>query len=182
MSKLEKIVEEPVAPPESEEAAAQPKISGIVFRPIDAEKAMQLLDHLNDLGIEEPVALSEAEAQQPIHLKASGLSIRPINVEAALRALDSLCEGDPEEQRETFEYLKRALNETRAANGERLLFPDEDVSGIVLPPFNPAGAIAVLQSFYDGDPEEQRETFEYLKQALNEDRAAGGERLLFPDE
>ncbi len=180
MSKLDKIVEEAVASPEPEEGPApQPKISGIVFRPIDAEKAMQLLDHLNDLGIEEPVALSEAEAQQP---RASGLIIRPINVEAALRALDSLCEGDPEEQRETFEYLKRALNETRAANSERLLFPDENASGIVLPPFNPAGAIAVLQSFYEGDPEEQRETFEYLKQALNEDRAAGGERLLFPDE
>jgi len=54
--------------------------------------------------------------------------------------------------------------------------------GAPLPPFDPEGAIAVLESFYEGDPEEQRETFEYLKRALNEDRAASGERLLFPDE
>jgi hypothetical protein len=54
--------------------------------------------------------------------------------------------------------------------------------GAPLPPFDPEGAIAVLKSFYEGDAEEQRETFEYLKRALNETRAAGGERLLFPDE
>ena len=54
--------------------------------------------------------------------------------------------------------------------------------GAPLPPFDPEAAIAVLQSFYEGDAEEQRETFEYLKRALNEDRASGGERLLFPDE
>lgn len=58
----------------------------------------------------------------------------------------------------------------------------QNVSGIVLPPFDPERAIAVLESFYEGDAEEQRETFEHLKQALNEERAAGGERLLFSDE
>ena len=52
----------------------------------------------------------------------------------------------------------------------------------MLPPFDPEKAIAVLQSFYEGDPEEQRETFEHLKKALNEERAAGGERLLFVDD
>lgn len=55
-------------------------------------------------------------------------------------------------------------------------------SGIVLPPFDPEAAIAALESFYEGDPEEQRETFEYLKKALNEERAASGERLLFVDD
>jgi hypothetical protein len=54
--------------------------------------------------------------------------------------------------------------------------------GAPLPPFDPEGAIAFLRSLYEGDPEEQRETFEYLKRALNETRAANGERLLFPDE
>ncbi|MDX2042009.1 MAG: hypothetical protein SF097_12205 [Acidobacteriota bacterium] len=58
----------------------------------------------------------------------------------------------------------------------------QNYSGIVLPPFDPEKAIAVLQSFYEGDPEEQRETFEHLKKALNEERAAGGERLLFVDD
>lgn len=57
----------------------------------------------------------------------------------------------------------------------------QNYSGIVLPPFDPEKAIAALQSFYEGDPEEQRETFEHLKKALNEERAAGGERLLFFD-
>jgi hypothetical protein len=32
-------------------------------------------------------------------------------------------EGDEEEQRETFEALKNGLNETRAANGERIIYP-----------------------------------------------------------
>jgi len=152
--------------------------------------------------VEESGALPESEeakTQQPIPLSASGLTIQPINVEAALSALDSLSAGDPEEQRETFEYLKRALNEDRAAGGERLLFPDEveasvassdsesqppkpSAYGAPLPPFDPEGAIAVLQSFFEGDLEEQRETLEYLKRALNEDRAAVGARLLFSDE
>jgi len=54
--------------------------------------------------------------------------------------------------------------------------------GAPLPPFDPQGAIAALQSFFEGDLEEQRETLEYLKRALNEDRAAAGARLLFSDE
>lgn len=41
----------------------------------------------------------------------------------AIAALRSFREGDPEEQRETFEALKRGLNETRTENGERLIFP-----------------------------------------------------------
>jgi hypothetical protein len=51
----------------------------------------------------------------------------PIDVPLAPAALDSfLTEGhDEPEQRETFGYLKQALSETRAAQGERLLFPNE---------------------------------------------------------
>ena len=91
---------------------------------------------------------------------------------------------------------KKALNETRAANGERLLFAEElsdspeselqptqtNAYGAPLPPFDPKGAIAFLESLYEGDAEEQYETFDYLKRALNETRAANGERLLFLDE
>ena len=54
--------------------------------------------------------------------------------------------------------------------------------GAPLPPFDPKGAIAFLESLYEGDAEEQYETFDYLKRALNETRAANGERLLFLDE
>jgi hypothetical protein len=67
--------------------------------------------------------------------------------------------------------------EPEPSNGE-----PQNISGIILPPFDPERAIAALESFYEGDAEEQRETFEHLKRALNEERAAGGERLLFSDE
>ena len=70
-----------------------------------------------------------------------------------------------------------AHHEPELSDGEQ-----QNVSGIILPPFDPARAIATLESFYEGDAEEQRETFEHLKRALNEERAAGGERLLFSDE
>jgi hypothetical protein len=57
--------------------------------------------------------------------RKSGFSLKPIDVAAATAALKSLYADDETEQRETFDYLRNALNETRAANGERLLFPDE---------------------------------------------------------
>ncbi len=57
--------------------------------------------------------------------RKSGFYLKPIDVAAATAALTSLYADDETEQRETFEYLRNALNETRAATGERLLFPDE---------------------------------------------------------
>ncbi|MGH9802241.1 MAG: hypothetical protein ACRD82_17905 [Blastocatellia bacterium] len=58
--------------------------------------------------------------------RKSGLVIRPGNREGAMELLDKLLsEGDPEEERETLEFLKQAINEHRAAVGARLMFPDE---------------------------------------------------------
>ena len=57
--------------------------------------------------------------------RKSGFVLKPIDVAAATAALKSLYADDEAEQRETFAYLRTALNETRAANGERLLFSDE---------------------------------------------------------
>jgi hypothetical protein len=57
--------------------------------------------------------------------RSSGFVLDNIDVAAALAMLDSFLEEDEAEQRETFAYLKRALDETRAAQGERLLFPNE---------------------------------------------------------
>lgn len=57
--------------------------------------------------------------------RPSGFVLQKIDVPAALVVLDRFLEEDEAEQRETFEYLKRALNETRAAQGERPLFPNE---------------------------------------------------------
>ena len=45
-------------------------------------------------------------------------------------------------------------------------------SGIVLPPFDPEGAIAFLESLYEGEAEEQRETFEILERVWREKGAA----------
>lgn len=57
--------------------------------------------------------------------RPSGFVLKPIDVAAAAVALKSLHADDETEQRETFAYLSNALNETRAANGERVLFPGE---------------------------------------------------------
>ena len=53
---------------------------------------------------------------------------------------------------------------------------DED-QGVYGPPQTQA-ILDLLQSWEDDDPEEQRETWEYLKVALDEDRL--GARKLFP--
>ena len=65
---------------------------------------------------------------------------------------------------------------------ESLANGKQNGSGIVLPPFDPDRAIAALEWLRQQDPDEQRETLEHLKRALNEERAAGGERLVFRDE
>ena len=57
--------------------------------------------------------------------RSSGFVLQKIDVPAALAVLDSFLEEDEAEQRETFEYLKRALDENRMAHGERPLFPNE---------------------------------------------------------
>jgi hypothetical protein len=42
--------------------------------------------------------------------------LQPEERERVLRALESLLEGDEEEQRETFAFLKKALDEDRPSN------------------------------------------------------------------
>jgi len=49
--------------------------------------------------------------------------LEPEERERILRALDGLLEGDEEEQRETFAFLKQALDEDRPSY--RRLFPPE---------------------------------------------------------
>ncbi|MGH9844211.1 MAG: hypothetical protein ACREEM_36265 [Blastocatellia bacterium] len=87
-------------------------VTTLIEEPIAAENS-------NDLRVTPPTLDPEGatEPRQPIHFKAAGFVLPPFDPDKAIAALDALCEGDPEEQRETFEYLKRALNETRAANG-----------------------------------------------------------------
>lgn len=56
--------------------------------------------------------------------------------------------------------------------------PIHDPEAAYLPPQDTNAAIALLQSWYEDDPQEQKETWEYLKVALDEDRLSG--RKLFP--
>jgi hypothetical protein len=46
---------------------------------------------------------------------------RPREVDEIVRSLRALLEGDPREQRETFSFLKEALDQDRPSN--RKLFP-----------------------------------------------------------
>ncbi|MDQ3011979.1 MAG: hypothetical protein M3X11_14885 [Acidobacteriota bacterium] len=113
--------------------------------------------------------------------RKSGVVIRPGNREGAMALLDAmLAEGDPEEERETLEFLKQAINEHRAAVGARL--PFEDSIGLIVRRVDPQSAKTLLSELDDFDEADQRETLEYLKQALNKTRAAQGARLIFPDE
>jgi hypothetical protein len=57
--------------------------------------------------------------------RPSGLELREIDVPKALRTLDSFLEANRSEQRETFDYLRETLNQTRSDQGERLLFSNE---------------------------------------------------------
>lgn len=131
-----------------------------------------------------------------VRIAIPGQPIPVMDVEKVAQMFKQLESFDPNEQRETLEYLQQALNEERAAHGARPLLAEEtgatcaltgppihpNAYGAPLPAFDSAGAIAFLESLYEGETEEQTATFEYLKQALNETRAANGERLLFLDE
>ena len=65
-----------------------------------------------------------ATAQIPTTAEdAMSSPLEPGERERILRALDALLEGDEEEQRETFAFLKKALNEDRPSS--RRLFPSE---------------------------------------------------------
>lgn len=101
----------------------------------------------------------------------SGIVLPPFDPEAAIAALKSFYEGSPEEQRETYEYLRKSLS---------LDEEKKNVSGIAFQPLDVEKALLLLDQLDNFDVTEQRETFEYLRQALNEERAASGERLLFP--
>jgi hypothetical protein len=55
---------------------------------------------------------------------------------------------------------------------------DESVTEMELPATDAASAIALLRSWCDEDAQEQRETWEFLKTALDHDRLSN--RKLFP--
>lgn len=61
----------------------------------------------------------------PLIERSNGLIVRKVSPDAAKSLLAELDKFDQAEQRETLAFLKTALNETRAAQGARLIFPDE---------------------------------------------------------
>jgi len=83
------------------------------------------------IAMNKPVPIAEETSFQNENLpidrqRKSGLVVKPGNRDGAIALLDALlAEGDPEEERETLEFLKKAINEHRAAVGARVMFPDE---------------------------------------------------------
>jgi hypothetical protein len=107
--------------------------------------------------------------------------------DAAIAVLrEFLDEGDEKQQRQTWRYLKEALDELRP-EGEDLISPYIAERGGRIPQtakdidwsrWDPQRAIALLDRFMEEDEEEQRETLAYLKKALDEGRPDG--EKLFP--
>ena len=105
------------------------ELPGLIFCGVICEPP---LDHNCDRVHAHERAVREHDHAARADVRAGLADRRPDHGDALTRCRDHgrqragrLCDR-PEEQRETFEYLKRALNEERAAGGERLLFVDDD--------------------------------------------------------
>lgn len=102
--------------------------------------------------------------------------------DAAIAVLRELLQGDEEQQRKTWRYLMEALDELRPEGGR--LFPPTGPGSRGLIPrtakdvdwdaWDRKAAIETLRRFVEeGDPEEQRETFEALARGIDENRPEG---------
>lgn len=70
------------------------------------------------------------------------------------------------------------LTEKDEALADEPTAPNERAAETELPATDLESAVALLQSWNDEDEQEQRETWEFLKTALDEDRLS--DRKLFP--
>jgi hypothetical protein len=75
---------------------------------------------MSGIATEEIVANDLAELAHK-----TGLVIRPFDAATVNRLFTELEKYDEEEQRDTFAYLKNALNETRASLGAEPVYTDE---------------------------------------------------------
>ena len=57
--------------------------------------------------------------------RKTGLKVRPLDSAAVEKLFDELDGYDSNERAETFNYLKRALNETRASLGAEAAYKEE---------------------------------------------------------
>jgi hypothetical protein len=57
--------------------------------------------------------------------RKTGLKVRPLDSAAVEKLFDELAGYDSNERAETFNYLKRALNETRASLGAEAAYKEE---------------------------------------------------------
>lgn len=137
----------------------------------EPERAQATLEWLRRQSLEEQRATFDYW-QRALNETANGKSPTP-----------QLADLDVEEQRKTFASLQKALEEALQTEQPGLPAAEShNATNGSLPPFDPARAAAALRVLRQGDPVEHRETYEYLKKALNEERAAHGERLLFVDD
>lgn len=65
--------------------------------------------------------MNTATQSNPTAEEAHRSSAQQAEIEAKIRSLRTLLEGDEQEQRETFEYLRKSLDEDRPSH--RKLFP-----------------------------------------------------------
>jgi hypothetical protein len=72
-----------------------------------------------------PASTERTSNVVPLIGQSHGLIVRKVSSDAARSLLAELDEFDQSEQRDTLAFLKTALNETRAAQGARLIFLDE---------------------------------------------------------
>ena len=110
---------------------------------------------------------------------------------AALAHLESLIsagEVDAEDQRETVEILMRAFGEHLSAKEDNVMLASSpDRAATALEPSeeeileeqarNLDALVEALMNVSDEEAEEQRETWEYLRHALNEDRLSDRKRV-----
>jgi hypothetical protein len=110
---------------------------------------------------------------------------------AAINHLDSLInagEEDSEDQRETVEILMRTFGEQLSAKEDNVMLASRpDRAATAIEPSeeeileeqarNLDALVEALMNVSDEEAEEQRETWEYLRQALNEDRLSDRKRV-----
>src|SRR5689334_4148319 len=114
---------------------------------------------------------AKAPKSAPKHRPSQHPSRTIADRDAAIGVLREFLQGDEEEQRHTWQYLKEALDELRP-EGEDLIPPNVAERGGRIPrtakdvdwdKWDRKAAIETLRRFVEeGDPEEQRETFEAL--------------------
>lgn len=152
----------------------------------------EAMDRTAEVNVDEMVSYVSKGIADAVDIKGSGPH-EPLTGDELRKILGTAVERLGEEDRVLFAVrlyergLLPADEAARLAGRDRAEFMEilsrfgvpalSPEAGEALPRADAAAAAALLQSWFDEDPEEQKETWEYLKGALDEDRLS--ERKLF---